>query len=241
MEGKHVEEVRNYYDRYVGRQTLAGVNERHHLIRDLALRHGLKSNMNVLEIGCGIGTLTGLILNELPKGRLTATDLSPASVEEARQRIGDRPNLVLTAGDSTEKIPDGTFDMIILPDVLEHIPFERHPFLFRQIKSALASNGRVVIHSPDPFFCEWLHANRPDLLQVIDLPLHLPGLALEIEKAGLTILHFQRHSIWQDKPDYMALVLAHKPSGTYTSLPQTKRTLAGRVRHKLKTLYPKWQ
>lgn len=233
-------DVKNYYDGYVRRQLKAGINERHHTIRDLAIQYGLKDGMNVLEIGCGIGTLTGLILQELPKGRLTATDLSPVSVEKARHRLGSHSNLILTAGDSTEKIPEGTFDMIILPDVLEHIPFDRHSFLFKQIKSALSPSGHVLIHSPDPFFCEWLHANRPELMQVIDLPLHLPALAKVIDNADLCILNFQRHSIWQDQPDYMAVIATHKPSGTYTKLPQPKRTLADRVQSKLKTFYPKW-
>jgi trans-aconitate 2-methyltransferase len=143
MEKKETADIRNYYDRYVGRQVNAGINERHHLIRDFAVLHGLKDGMNVLEIGCGIGTLTGLLLKEVPQGRLTATDLSPASVEQARKLLRERPNLVLVAGDSTEKTPDGPFDMIILPDVLEHIPFERQPFLFKQIKRELATNGRV--------------------------------------------------------------------------------------------------
>ncbi|MCI1752778.1 MAG: class I SAM-dependent methyltransferase [Flavobacteriales bacterium] len=220
----------------MGRQVNAGINERHHLIRDFAVLHGLKDGMNVLEIGCGIGTLTGLLLKEVPQGRLTATDLSPASVEQARKLLRERPNLVLVAGDSTEKTPDGPFDMIILPDVLEHIPFERQPFLFKQIKRELATNGRVVIHSPDPFYCEWLHQNRPELLQVIDLPLHLPALASEIDRAGLAILHFQRHSIWNDQPDYMALTLTHKPSGAYKSVPQRAQTLVERAQYKLKAL-----
>ncbi|MBZ0205151.1 MAG: class I SAM-dependent methyltransferase [Flavobacteriales bacterium] len=236
MGKKETADIREYYDGYVGRQVNAGVNERHHRIRDLTVLHGLRDGMNVLEIGCGVGTLTGLLLKEIPGGRLTATDLSPASVDQARMRLGERSNLVLVAGDSTVKVPEGPFDMIILPDVLEHIPFERQPFLFDQIKKQLAVTGRVVIHSPDPFYCEWLEHNRPELLQVVDLPLHLPGLATEIDRAGLAILHFQRHSIWMDQPDYMALALAHKPSGAYRTQPQRKATIVDRARHKIKAI-----
>ena len=229
-------DIRNYYDGYVDRQLNAGINERHHLIRNLAVLHGLKDGMNVLEIGCGIGTLTRLLLKEIPQGRLTATDLSPASVDQARKSLGERSNLILVAGDSTEKTPEGPFDMIILPDVLEHIPWDRQPFLFDQIKKQLALNGRVFIHSPDPFYCDWLQQNRPELLQVVDLALHLPGLTKEVDRAGLAILHFQRHSIWNDQPDYMALTLAHKPTGTYKTLPQRAPSIVERARYKIKSL-----
>lgn len=241
MGNKKTADIRDYYDGYVRRQVAAGVNERHYQILDFAISHGLRDGMNVLEIGCGIGSLTGLLVDLLPHGTLTATDLSPASVAQAGQRLGTRSNLVLVSGDSTEKAPAGPFDMIILPDVLEHIPYERQTYLFNQIRMQLAPKGRLVIHSPDPFYCEWLHRNRPELMQVIDLPLHLPELAAELNKAGLSILNFQRHSIWQEQPDYMALVAAHKPSGTYTKRPQPKRTLIDRVQSKLKPFYRKWK
>lgn len=229
--------VADYYDRYSSRQLAAGVNERHHVIRDLAVLHGLKDGMRVLEMGCGIGTFTGLLAHRIPNGKLLAVDLSPTSIATARSLLSGARNVELLAADVVTAPLDGPFDMIVLPDVLEHIPLARHAALFARLKALLAPDGRVLIHSPDPYYSDWLHANRPELLQVIDLPLHLPGLIATMDGAGLVPIAFQRHSIWFDKPDYMAFVLVHAPKGhSYVERPSTS-TLSSRMRSVILRLF----
>jgi len=230
--------VADFYDRYSSRQLAAGVNERHHVIRDLAVLHGLKDGMRVLEMGCGIGTLTGLLAQRIPNGKLLAVDLSPTSIEKARSMLNEAKNVELLAADVVTAPFDGLFDMIVLPDVLEHIPFDRHVALFARLKSLLTAEGRVLIHSPDAFYSDWLHANRPELLQVIDLPLHLPGLIATMDGAGLVPIAFQRHSIWFDKPDYMCFVLVHAPKGhAFVELEPFTPTLSGRLRSAILRLF----
>ena len=51
--------IKDFYDSFAKEQVKTGINERHHLILELALTNGLKDGMRVLELGCGIGTLTG--------------------------------------------------------------------------------------------------------------------------------------------------------------------------------------
>ena len=203
--------VTNYYDNYVERQRTTGVNLRHQFILELAVDEGLKGVQRVLEIGCGIGTVTGLIARAAPNARILASDLSPASIATARATYADLPNVEWKVINVVTDPIDGMFDMIILPDVLEHIPEEHHAALFVRLRSILAPNGRVVIHSPDPYYSDWLRVNRPELLQVIDLALHLPDLFKRIHAAGLSLVRFKRYSIWSVAPDYMALTLLHPP------------------------------
>ncbi len=69
---------RSFYDEYVSRQLAVGVNERHHAILHWLLRFGLRHANRVLEIGCGVGTPTGLIADAIgPEGALASSASAP--------------------------------------------------------------------------------------------------------------------------------------------------------------------
>lgn len=231
------EKVKDFYDAYVPRQLRAGVNERHHLIAALAVEQGMRDGMRVLEMGCGVGTLTGLLAAMLPKGKLLAVDLSPGSIDQARQRLAGMAQVELAVADVVKDPIEGHFDMVVLPDVLEHIPLEQHPALFGRLRELLAPEGRVLVHSPDPYYSEWLHVHHPELLQVVDQPLHFAPLAAVVSEAGLAVRHFQRHCIWTDRPDYMAMVLELPPTGhAYRQLPAPAQSLQQRLKRALRRL-----
>ncbi|MDQ3100619.1 MAG: class I SAM-dependent methyltransferase [Bacteroidota bacterium] len=206
------DQIKDFYDRFVPAQRNAGVNERHHLILSLVIEHGALLARNVLEIGCGIGTFTGLLAQKARKSRILAVDISPASISDAQSSLKKYRNLELRVLDILSDPLSGLFDMIILPDVLEHIPEEHRHVLFVKLATLLHRNGKILIHSPDPDHLEYLKEQHPEKLQLIDVPLHLGTIVPEIEAAGLRLHYFQRHSIWNSSPDYMALVLVHAPS-----------------------------
>ena len=115
----------DYYDDFADRGVREGINARHRAIDRWLERFGLQQNMDVLKIGCGVGTQTELIAKRLAgSGRLTGIDLSPRSVELARARVSRWPNVRLIAGDVVELDLDETFDVVVLPDVIEHIPVD---------------------------------------------------------------------------------------------------------------------
>jgi len=58
---KKTEEVSEYYDGFSSYQLAKGINSRHLSIFRFLRKAGLKKNSIVLEIGCGIGTVTHLI------------------------------------------------------------------------------------------------------------------------------------------------------------------------------------
>lgn len=80
---KNTEKTKEYYNEYSTRQKKIGVNERHHSILKKLKKTGLKPSDSVLEIGCGIGTFTGLLSKYINKGNVLAVDLSPKSIEIA--------------------------------------------------------------------------------------------------------------------------------------------------------------
>lgn len=225
--------IADFYDRYVPRQLAAGVNARHELIHDLAVDNGLRDGMRVLEIGCGVGTLTSLLARRLANGSLLAVDLSPESIEQATTRLRRYPHVRFAVADAVTAELPGPFDMIILPDVLEHVPADQHARLFGRLKALLAPAGSILVHSPDPWYSDWLRANRPERLQVVDLALHLPALVANMQAAGLALSRFQRHRIWTEEPDYMALVMRHPPAGQFRENDIKRPGIIARVRRSL--------
>jgi cyclopropane fatty-acyl-phospholipid synthase-like methyltransferase len=232
--------ARDYYDGYADRQVRVGINDRHRAIQAWLDRFGLAPGMDVLEVGCGVGTQTELIARSLRgRGRLLAVDLSPRSVELARARLSGHANVAFLAGDVTELELQDRFNVIVMPDVIEHIPLERHTRLFENVRSWLKEDGWVLIHMPNPFFQDWCRSHRPDLLQVIDQAVHLDTLLRHVEPNGLYVHHLETYAIWVPEGDYQVVLLKVRREKAFTlaALPSSWRTrIVGAARRLVDTL-----
>src|SRR5947209_13156838 len=85
-------DVVEYYDDFIAVQLESGINDRIYHLYKMLLRLGLKTNSNVLELGCGIGTMTFLLSKYIRKGKIESVDLSHKSIEFAKQKIKN-PNI----------------------------------------------------------------------------------------------------------------------------------------------------
>ena len=94
------------------------------------IKSGLRKDSVVLEVGCGVGTLTVLLNKFLSKGKLVATDISDESIEKAKKRIPNSNKIDFFVTDMKDFSYSQKFDFIVLPDVLEHIPIDQHKELF---------------------------------------------------------------------------------------------------------------
>lgn len=227
-------DVTRFYDNYVTRQTAIGINERHHAILGWLRRFGLRSDHSVLELGCGVGTLTQLVAQAVPNGSVFAADLSPKSIEAAKRRLARFANVRFLAGDVlTADIP-GRYDVVVLPDVIEHIPLVDHSRLFARVASWVVDDGFVLLHYPNPHFLEWCHVHNPQGLQIIDQPVHADTLLGAVYPYGLYLDYLERYSIWIEEGDYVVAVL--RPStgvGTFTHLPERAPSLIRRGTRRL--------
>ena len=86
-------------------------NRYYHNLLAKQYRSWIPSGSSVLEVGCG----TGDLLNAVCPAGGVGVDLSPVTIEMARQRF---PNLNLVAVSVTDLPADDTFDYIILPGTL---------------------------------------------------------------------------------------------------------------------------
>jgi len=207
-----------YYNVYVSRQVAAGINERHHSIIKKMLKLGLKKHMHVLEIGCGIGTVSELLLKHLTNGTLLALDLSPDSIEVARQRLKKYKNAEFKAADIIETDIKAQFNMIMLPDVLEHIPLEQHHDMFIKLKQLLQPDGKIVIHIPNPYHLDYCRAQGMEM-QIIDQGVYLTLLINNLKDTGLFISYLEVYNIWVNEGDYQFIVLENEEKfTTFTSI-----------------------
>ena len=226
------ETVIDYYNNYVERQTKCGINERHTNILSKAIKAGLKKNHDVLEIGCGIGTQTELLVKHLKNGRLYSCDISPESIKTAKANLRQFNNLTLEVQDATDFCLSQQFDAIIMPDVIEHIPLELHARMFQNMSKMLKPDGFIFIHIPNPEFLAWCHENRKEILQIVDQPIYPEVLLKSIEETELVITQLETYSIWVVKGDYQFIVLRKKTTD-FSEYVEKKISIWQKIKYKL--------
>lgn len=230
-----MKKVEDYYDKFSSQQVKTGINKRHRSIHQWLLKMGLQPHHNCLEIGCGIGTQTELLAGYIKTGSILAVDISPESIKIARERLKEKKNVSLIAVDITQYKIDDKFDVLVLPDVLEHIPIELHKELFAKMATLLKPDGFIFIHIPNPYYLEWCHQNTPELLQIIDQPLYTDLLTPNIYAAGLYIHTLITYSVWIDNGDHQVILLKPRRELDYKQIVE-KATVTSRIKHKIKKI-----
>lgn len=94
---------------------------------------------NILEVGCS----WGYILNKV-QGR-TGIDINQDNIELARKAF---PSYTFDCGDVTKRLPyaDSSFDIVLLTEILEHIPWDKVDSLVRE--SIRVARQKVLITLP---------------------------------------------------------------------------------------------
>lgn len=198
-------EISRFYDSFRNRQEKIGVNLRHRTILKKLKQNGLKKAVRILEVGCGIGTLTSLIRKTNGNARITATDISPENIATARRLYGESINWLVS--DMSDFSAGEPFDLIIFADVLEHIPVPLHEPLFQKLADCSHSETRICINIPHPDFLDYTIKHHPESLQIVDQPLHGPMFFGGFQNAGFKIDQLESYSIWTKQPDYQWLIL----------------------------------
>ncbi|SFO76458.1 Methyltransferase domain-containing protein [Algoriphagus ornithinivorans] len=207
------DKVVSFYDQFSEKQEKTGINSRHLSILDKVVMAGLKSHHRVLEVGCGIGTVSYLLANLVKEGEVLAVDISPESIEKAKAIWKDQSNLKFEVSDMSDFHKVGeSFDFIVFPDVLEHIPVDQHQRLFQTIQQHANQDSVVFIHIPSPRYLQWMIENEPEKLQVIDQPLDSGDLIKSLTANGFYLEKMETYSVFYEEKDYQYFVFkATKP------------------------------
>jgi len=110
---------------------------------DLVSRIPITHPKTIIDVGCGPGNSTQILVNRWPESAVTGIDNSLAMIEHAQRDFPGQTWLLLDAGKDT--LP-GRWDLIFSNAVLQWIP--DHPALFRTFGRALAPNGCIAVQIP---------------------------------------------------------------------------------------------
>ena len=120
---------------------------------------------SVLEIGCGLGALTGTLLSKGAK--VEAVEISPRRAEICAWRNRHSKNLTLHIGNVNDMVFDKKFDFVILVGVLEYAARFTHtkkPYedFLSKCKSFLKPDGALVIAIENRLGLEYLSGKTDD-------------------------------------------------------------------------------
>ncbi len=201
------QQVEDFYNSYSEKQKKTGVNVRHRTIFKNLTAIGLKANSKVLEVGCGIGTVSGLIIKSIPNGYFTGVDISDESIAIANEKYAVKGKIEFLVSDMSSFTHQQKFDFVVLPDVLEHIPVEQHNNLFKILNEVTTKDAIVLINIPEPNCLNWVRTNYPEKLQIIDQSLSMQDLLNNCYPNGFKLFSMNSYGLQYVQPEYTSIVL----------------------------------
>jgi trans-aconitate 2-methyltransferase len=111
---------------------------------DLLRRVPLATAQNCIDIGCGPGNSTELIVDRYPEARVSGLDNSSAMLAKARERL---PALMFEEENIQSWQPNERFDLIFANAVLQWLP--DHPSLLTRLVSFLTLGGCLAVQMPN--------------------------------------------------------------------------------------------
>jgi SAM-dependent methyltransferase len=116
-------------------------------LRSFLVRHSVTdSNLRLLDLGCGDGTLLH-VASELGIQHAEGVDLSPELVEKAR-KLG----VAVTCQDVSaflQQLPAESFGAVSAFDLLEHLDHKQLLFVCQNVWRVLQKGGKFLIHVPN--------------------------------------------------------------------------------------------
>ena len=113
-----------------------------------AARAELKDGMNILELGCGWGSLSLFLAEKYPKSKVTAVSNSKtqkAFIDEKAQSIGVKNLTIITCDVNEFNPPDaGKYDRIMSIEMFEHM--KNYDALFGRVEKWLKPGGLAFVH-----------------------------------------------------------------------------------------------
>jgi cyclopropane-fatty-acyl-phospholipid synthase len=142
-----------------GATTLAEAEAR--ALAETCAHADLADGQDVLELGCGWGSLSLWMAERYPASRITAVSNSAPQRRyiEAQAQTRGLGNLRVITADMNDFVADGTFDRIVSVEMFEHMSNWRA--LLARARGWLRPDGRLFLHV-------FTHRSRPYSFEVAD-------------------------------------------------------------------------
>jgi 2-polyprenyl-3-methyl-5-hydroxy-6-metoxy-1,4-benzoquinol methylase len=123
----------------------------------------------ILEVGCGEGAVSQRLNAAYPDAKITAIDITPR-VGRLYQGSFDNVQFIRCDVQEIAARQSGQYDLVVLSDVLHHVPLELRQGLLDAVRTALAPKGTFVFkdwqrnYTPIHWLCyasdRWLTGDR---------------------------------------------------------------------------------
>ena len=155
----------------------------------------------VLVMGSGSGEAAYFIAQNVARhAHVLALDISGANLKMA-ESVFPHERIEYRKADVLSDSISGTWDVIILPDVYEHIPAQARNSLHVVLNELLGPSGKILITVPSPGKQADL-MERGEGLQIVDEVVTLQDLVKLASDTGGLLSYFKMISVWE-KNDYI--------------------------------------
>ena len=133
-------------------QYLKFADERSRPARDLLAAVPLTEVRRAVDIGCGPGNSTELLVERFPDAEIIGLDSSPEMLEAARKRL---PNVAFVEADVATWAPEVPVDLLYANATFQWVP--DHKAVLKRLFWALPAGGVLAVQMPDNVASEPSH------------------------------------------------------------------------------------
>jgi malonyl-CoA O-methyltransferase len=190
----------------------------------------------ILEIGCGTGNLTGLLVDRFPAARITALDFAEAMVEQARAKVGEEGGVrfLCQDGEAFVRTCQERYDLVVSNATLQW--FTDLAATLGHVGRLLRPEGRAVLSLFGPAsFQELATAMR----RIVDPEIRLPAegfrTAAEAEEMARGVfaeVEVARRLVRREYATFFDILDHIRKTGTggyHAKVPRLNRAMLGRL------------